>query len=140
VPQNSDMEMKPNTEDLFRAASVGDKTAESEILSKLFARFLPIVSLTIKTHPVLAKEMNIEVKCGEVCQKAINDVARLYPLNSERFSIKRAVSVLHNVLDDFIANTLYQHAKTGSSEAEESLFSLIRQKLIIYLKSKLWRN
>jgi hypothetical protein len=134
------MESMSKTEDLIRAVKSGDKTAESEILTKLSARFLPIISLTIKTYPVLAMENSIDSKCQEVCQKAITDVTRLYPLNSDRFTLKRAVIVLHNVLDDYIANLLYKKAKSGSREAEQSLFSLIRKKLEIYLKNKLWRS
>jgi len=129
-----------NTEDLFRAAKTGEKKAESEILSKLSARFFPIASLNIKTYPVLINNIDIDVKCREVCDNAIEKVMRLYPLTSERFSLKRAVAVLHNVLDDFIANALFKLAKEGSRIAEESLFSLIRKKLIIYLNSKFWRN
>ena len=118
----------------------GEQTAESEIFSKMYARFLPIISLTIKTYPALAKENRFDEKCREVCQKAIADIKRLYPLNSGQFTLKRAVTVLHNLLDDYIANNLYDMAKTGNTEAEESLFSLIRKKLEIYLKSRLWRN
>lgn len=134
------METISKTEDFYHAAKCGDEKAESEILSKLSARFLPIVSHTIKTYPALAVDNNIEDKCREVCQKSVEHVRRLYPFNSEKFSVKRAVIVLQNVLDDYIAGALYRLAKSGSHEAEKSLFSLIRKKLDIYLKNKLWRN
>jgi hypothetical protein len=134
------METISKTENLLLAAKKGRKRAESEILVKLSARFLPIVSLTIKTYQVLAVENNIDMRCEEVCQKAIANVLRLYPISSDKFSLKRAVIVLHNVLDDYIANALYQLAKSGSTSAEESLFSLIRKKLDIYLKNKFWRS
>ena len=134
------MEMNPKTEDQLLSAMSGDKTAELEILSKLSARFLTIISLTIKTYPVLALENNIESKCQEVCKIAVDNVRRLYPVNGDKFNLKRVVIVLNNVLDDYVANLLYIKAKSGSRQAEESLFSLIRKKLDMYLKSKLWRS
>lgn len=134
------MESMSKTEDLIRAGKSGNKKAESEILTKLSARFLTIISLTIKTYPVLGMENNFEVRCQEICQKAVADVSRLYPVHSDKFTLKRAIIVLHNVLDDYIANLLYIKAKSGSREAEQSLFSLIRKKLEIYLKNKLWRS
>jgi hypothetical protein len=134
------MEALSKTENLFLAARNGKKAAESEILSKLSARFLPIISLTIQKYPVLTLENNLDSKYQEVCQKAVGDVRRLYPIHSDKFTLKHAVIVLHNVLDDYVANRLYQLAKSGNKEAEESLFSLIRKKLDIYLKNKLWRH
>jgi hypothetical protein len=121
-------------------ALTGNQLGESEILSKLSARFLPIISLTIKAYPVLLIEDNLDDKCSELCQKAIDNVKRLYPLSTGQFSIKRAVTVLHNLLDDYIANALYQIARSGNRKAEESLFTLIRKKLEIYIKNKFWRN
>ena len=120
------------------AARTDNKRMESDILSKLYERFLPIVSLNIQAHKVLRKHPDMEEKCREITKIAISEVERLYPLNSNSFSVKRAVYVLHNVVDKFIANTLYEKAKNGESDAEEYLFSLLRKKLIIYLKNKIW--
>jgi len=133
------MDEHTNTANLLEAAKTGNQKAESEILSKLFARFLPIVSLNLQKYSVLAETIDLEMKCHEVCQNAILEVKRLYPLNSEKFSVKRAVTVLHNVIDDFIINALYELARSSNSEAEKFLFALIRKKLMIYLRSKIWR-
>jgi len=107
------MDEHTNTANLLEAAKTGNQKAESEILSKLFARFLPIVSLNLQKYSVLAETIDLEMKCHEVCQNAILEVKRLYPLNSEKFSVKRAVTVLHNVIDDFIINALYELARSS---------------------------
>ena len=122
------------------AAGMNENIREVEITSKLYERFLPIARLNIQAYNVLAKYNDMEVKCQEITKMAISDVERLYPVNSNTFSIKRAVFVLHNVLDNFIANALYERARNGDSKAEQSLFMLLRKKLIVYLKSRIWRN
>jgi hypothetical protein len=127
-------------EDILQAAQQGDPQANSEIYSELFARFLPIVSLNIQKYTVLTQKVDAEEKCREVCQTAISAIKKLYPLHSKKFSVKRAVAVLHNVIDDFIADALYLLAKEGDRKAEESLFDLLRKKLMIYVKSRLWKG
>ena len=127
-----------NVEEILTAARNGDKEAESELFAKLFVRFLPIVSRDIRMHSVLHDKFDIDTKCREICEQAISEVKRLYPVHSEKFLLKRAVLVLHNVVDDFITDTLYYLAKEGNKEAESFLFSLLRKKLFVYLRSKVW--
>ena len=57
------MKNQSTIEDLLRAARIGDKKAQSEIFSKLFVRFLPIVSLNIQNYSILTKRIDMEEKC-----------------------------------------------------------------------------
>ncbi len=127
-----------NIEELIIAAKAGNKTAEAKFFSKLTVRFSALVKRELQGNPILIKRVNTEEKSLEVCQNAIAEVKRLYPLSSTKWSLRRAVNVLHNIVDDFITNSLTDFAKNGDAEAENLLFIIIRKKLMERIAIKGW--
>ncbi|MBN1351840.1 RNA polymerase sigma factor [candidate division KSB1 bacterium] len=133
--------MKNHTENvrLIKAARGGNKKAESEFFSKLAVRFSPFVARELMGYPVLKKRINPAEETDTICQSAIEEIKKLYPLNSPEWSLMRAFSVLQNVLDDFISGILTVLAQEDDSEAENYLFSLLRKKLAERIEKKEWR-
>lgn len=127
-------------EDLIQAAKRGDKMAEAEFFEKLFVRFLSIVTRKLKKCSILKNRINLDEKSREICQCAVDKVKALYPFNNPQWSLMSAMSVLQNVLDGFIIETLTDMAKKGDSKAENWLFAIIRKKLMERVKSKNWKE
>ena len=124
------MENETKMESLLKAALAGDREAEAEFFSKLFVRFLPLITSELQGNAILKKSIDIENGSREVCQTSINNLKRVLPISSQNWSMKRAVIFLHNDIDDFIIMTLTDLAKAGDSAAENSLFMMIRKKLM----------
>ena len=133
------MQNQTKTIDILRAARAGDKTAEQEIIAKLTVRFSSLVTCQLQKYPVLTKWIDIEDKSQKICQDALAKIRKLCPPGSSRWKLARAVSVLQNVLDDFITNSLTDLAKQGDAEAENLLFFIIREKLVEQIDRTRWR-
>lgn len=127
-------------EQLIVAAHSGDHQAEEKFFLKLAVRFRDIITREVRSYPIFAGRINIIEKSEEVCQLAIDEFRRRYPLNHPRCSMSLAVNVLRQILDNFITNCLVDMARQeGDGEAENLLFSVIRKKLIQRLNQK-WRT
>jgi hypothetical protein len=133
------MKNQTKIEDIVKAARAGNKTAEDDFFSKLAVRFLSELTCELQKYPILIKSVNIEDTSQEIWQKALTEVKQLFPLSTKKWKLTRAMSVLRNILDDHITNTLTELAKEGNSEAEELLFSIIRKKLIKQVDRRRWR-
>jgi hypothetical protein len=127
-------------EDLIITARNGNKQAEEEFFSKLTVRFLSVITREIRNYSSLTKRINVAEESDAICDFAISEVRRLFPINHPKFSIMWAVNVLHNVVDNFVTNLLVDIAKDGDPEAEDQLFSLIRKKLLERINRKRWRE
>lgn len=125
-------------EELIIAARNGNKQAEEEFFSKLTVRFLSVITREIRNYSSLTKQLNVAEESNAICDFAISEVKRLFPIGHPRFSIVWAVNVLHNVIDNFITNSLVDIAKEGDPDAEDQLFSLIRKKLMERINRKRW--
>lgn len=131
----------PSTsEELILAAKSGDNDAEQLFFSKLHVRFFKLVSLELRKNPVIANHIDLENETNLICEFAITEVKKLYPITSSAFSLKAAINVLHNVVDGAIANMLTDLAKHGNEDAESLLFSMIREKLVERINRKRWRT
>lgn len=128
------------SEALILAAKSGDHDAEQLTFSKLYVRFFKLVSLELRKNQVIAQHIDLEHETKQICDFAITEVKKLYPVSSPAFSLIAAINVLHNVVDGAIANMLADLAKHGNDEAENQLFSMIRQKLIERINRKRWRT
>lgn len=117
-------------EDLIRAANTGDKKAEERLYEKLFVRFSKVITLELQKYPVLANGVNLDQKTTEICHCAIEEVKKVCSFDKPGSSIIQAMNVLHNVVDTNITNMLADLAKQGNEEAENLLFSIIRNKLM----------
>jgi len=134
--RNAVMENQVNFEHLLKAAWSGDNIAEAEFFSKLYVRFLPLITGELQRHPVLKKSMDIENESRQVIQTTINNLKRLFPLTQKKWSMQSAVNVLHNDIDDFITKALTKLARAGDTAAENSLFMMIRKKLMERITQK----
>lgn len=133
------MENQFKLESLIKSAKAGNKTAEAKFFSKLAVRFLVLVKRELQKNPIFSKQLNVEQKSSEVCRNAINEIKNNYPLTSAEWSLKRAITILHNIIDDFVTNTLTDFAKNGDKKAENLLFLIIRNKLMERITTKRWR-
>lgn len=134
------MREKIKTEDLIRDARSGDETAKNLFYSNLTERFFQIVTCEIGKYPFLQKEItHLEGTIQEICHEAIEEIKRLCPIDGARWSLIRAMHILHNITEDFIMNILFNHARKGNLEAENQLFSIIRDKLMQWIDSKNWK-
>lgn len=133
------MKNQTNTIEILRAARAGDKTAEQEIIARLAVRFSSLITCQLQKYPVLTKWIDIEDKSQKICQDALVKIRKLYPPGSSKWKLARVVSVLQNVLDDFITNSLTHLAKQGDAEAENLLFFIIREKLVEQVDRTRWR-
>ncbi|HEX9971211.1 MAG TPA: hypothetical protein VGD14_03995 [bacterium] len=127
-------------EELILAAKSGNGEAEELFFSKLGVRFSNLVTLELRKYPVVSKRIDLEIEGEQICQLALGELKKLYPVNSSTFSLILAINVLHNVVDGAIANILADLAKQGDEEAENLLFSIIRQKLVERINRKRWRT
>ncbi|MCU0645554.1 MAG: hypothetical protein MUC94_15020 [bacterium] len=134
------MKIQSTLEDLIRAARSGDQNAEELFFSKLRVRFFKLITLELQKNPVIVKRIDLEIEAEQICQFALSELKKLYPVNSSTFSLILAINVLHNVVDGAIANILAELAKQGDEEAENLLFSMIRQKLVERINRKRWRT
>ena len=125
-------------EQLITKAKAGDKRAEEEFFTYLSVRFLALITRELRNNPIIANGINLDDKSREICQFAIDDVKKLCPLNSPKFSIIQAGNILRNVLDTFVTNTLVELAKEGNSEAEKRRVSILREKLMERITKKRW--
>lgn len=123
------MENEEQMQALLKAARAGEEGAETEFFSHLAVRFLPLVTGKLQKHPLLKKSVDIETQAPETCQSAIETVKKLMPISSKQWSLKRALFILYNDVDDFIINKLTGLAKAGNANAENLLFLKIREKL-----------
>jgi predicted NBD/HSP70 family sugar kinase len=127
-------------EQLIAAARSGDRQAEEKFLSKLAVRFRAIIAREVRLFPIIAGRAGIIEQSEEVCQLALAEFRRRYPLSHPECSIAVAANVLRQILDNFIANSLAEIARQeGDRNAENLLFSVIRKKLIQRLNQK-WRT
>jgi hypothetical protein len=136
------MKNQTEIEDLIRAARAGNEKAKADFFSKLDERFFLLVTRKLREeskYSILTKRIDIDEKSHKICQDAITEVKRLYSLSNPEWSLVRAVRVLHNILDDFIANSLIDLAKKGNRDAENLLFSILREKLLIQMAKKNWK-
>ena len=127
-------------EELILAAKSGNGEAEELFFSKLGVRFSNLVTLELRKYPVVSKRIDLEIEGEQICQLALGELKKLYPVNSSTFSLILAINVLHNVVDGAIANILADLAKQGDDEAENLLFAMIRQKLVERINRKRWRT
>ena len=127
-------------EELILAAKSGNGEAEELFFSKLGVRFSNLVTLELRKYPVVSKRIDLEIEAEQICQLALGELKKLYPVNSSTFSLILAINVLHNVVDGAIANILADLAKQGDDEAENLLFAMIRQKLVERINRKRWRT
>ena len=137
---SKNMGNRTTIEDLIITARNGNKQAEEEFFSKLTVRFLSVITREIRNYSSLTKRINVAEESDAICDFAISEVRRLFPINHPKFSIVWAVNVLHNVVDNFVTNLLVDIAKDGDPEAEDQLFSLIRKKLLERINRKRWRE
>jgi len=137
---SKNMGNRTTIEDLIITARNGNKQAEEEFFSKLTVRFLSVITRKIRNYSSLTKRINVAEESDAICDFAISEVRRLFPINHPKFSIVWAVNVLHNVVDNFVTNLLVDIAKDGDPEAEDQLFSLIRKKLLERINRKRWRE
>lgn len=126
-------------EELILAARSGDKNAEELFFSKLRVRFCKLITLELQKHAIATKQIDLENEADQISHFAISEVKKLYPVAGPKFSFIVAINVLHNVIDGSIANRLAELAKQGDKEAENLLFSMIRQKLVDRINRKRWR-
>jgi hypothetical protein len=134
------MTIQSTLEELIRAARSGDQNAEALFFSKLRVRFFKLITLELQKNPVIVKRIDLEIEAEQICQFAFSELKKLYPVNSSTFTLILAINVLHNVIDGAVANILAELAKQGDSEAENLLFSMIRQKLVERINRKRWRT
>lgn len=127
-------------EELIIAARSGDQNAETLFYIKLHVRFSNLVTRELRKYPMVGKRIDLENEAEQICQFALSEVKKLFPINSSKFSLIVAINVLHNVVDGSIANMLADLAKQGDHEAENLLFSIIRQKLVERINRKRWRT
>jgi len=132
------MNNKTQLENSIKAAKAGDNNAQDVIYSKLSERFFTLVTCELRRYPILIKHINPGEKSHEICQHAIAELKRLYPISSTKWSLDRSMSVLHNVLDDFITQVLIDLAKKNIAGAENLLFSILRKKLMERIKKNRW--
>jgi len=130
------MENHNKIEALLKLAKAGDKKAEAEIFQLLLERFQNLATLKLKKDSILRKHINIPEECQKICNLTIQEVKRLYPINSSTWSLIRVMYVFHNILENAIFNLLTTLAKQGNSSAENSLFSRLRIKLIERIETK----
>lgn len=134
------MEDNITTAALIQNAITGDQKAEAEIYSKLAVRFSEIIISELSNYPILFKRIDLTEQSLVICQSAVDKLKTLYPLNSKKWSLHRAVGVLYEVLDEFITNSLTDLAQHGDAEAENLLFSMLRKKLAKRIDNKINRG
>jgi hypothetical protein len=125
---------------LISAANAGDKKAQEEFFTKLSVRFSKLITRELRKYPMLANGVSIDKKSYEVCQYAVNEVRRLCPLCNPNFSLMQVMTVLHNVLDTVITNSLVDLAKEGNPKAENLLFEILRKRLMERIIKKRGRD
>ena len=125
---------------LIGAANAGDKQAQEEFFIKLSVRFSKVITRELRKYPILANGTSLDQKSHEVCQYALKEVKSLCPLGNPNFSLMQVMSVLHNVLDTIITNSLVDLAKKGNPDAENLLFSIIRRRLMERIIKKRGRD
>ena len=130
-----------DTGKLIRDTRSGDEEAKIRFYSLLAVRFLPVVKCELERHVILKDAcIDTDEKGREICLAAIEEIKKISPVDSTRWSLKRAVHILHNITDDFIVNTLVPMAKNNHIEAENLLFILIRNKLLQWIERKRWKT
>jgi hypothetical protein len=125
-------------ETLLKSARSGDPQATQEFFGKFSVRFLSLVTSELQKYPILKNSFDLDAKSQEVCQKAVEVLKTLLPISSEQWSLKRAMSIMRNEVDDFIIKSLTDLAKRGNPAAENLLFKKIRDKLIRRMEVKNW--
>ena len=134
------MRNKLQTENIISSARNGNQNAADEFYALLAERFSPIITRELKKNHFLSKRINSELAVTEICESAISELKESFPINSRKWSLQRAMNVLHNAITDFIANKLTEFAKNGNEEAEKLLFHLLREKLMERVNLKNWRK
>ena len=125
---------------LISAANSGDKQAQEEFFTKLSVRFSKLITRELRKYPMLLNGVSLDKKCNEVCQYAMSEVKRLCPICNPNFSLMKVMNVLHNVLDTVVSNSLVALAKKGNMEAENLLFTILRDKLMERIIKKKGRD
>lgn len=123
-------------EHLLYQAKSGDEQAAAELYEKLAVRFAVLIAKELQRHAIVRNAIRMNEATADICQQAIQKIKQLCPLNSPQWSFQRATRVLHNLVDDFIMNTLAQMAQKGDQEAEELLFRMLRPKLMEHVNKK----
>ncbi|UCE04554.1 MAG: hypothetical protein JSW07_13095 [bacterium] len=134
------MNSQSKIEDLISAARDGDKNAEEEFFAKLTVRFSTFITRELRNYPILINGINLDERSREVCQVAIKEVKRVCPLSTSKFTMVKAINVLHNVVETFVTNSLVSLAKKGDTKAEDALFSILRKRLMERITKKRWRK
>lgn len=134
------MDNQLESEKLLSDNLAGNEPAQEKFFLKLSERFLHLIKRKVMGDPRLARRVHCAKIGPEICEKAIAKIKRICPLTDSGWSLKRAINVFHNVVDDHIANSLTELAKKGDSEAENMLFEIIRKKLIERVAFKRWRT
>lgn len=124
------MKNNQNLESLLLAAKRGDKVAENEVFEILSVRFRQLIPLSLTKHPLIVKHANIEEKSREICDKAIQISREKCFLEWKLWTIDCPLKILESTIDVAIAEILLQLAYQNVENAENRLFSFIRQKLI----------
>lgn len=120
---------------MLKKAMRGDKAAEKEILQQLSARFCTVTTHILKTHPILAKHEQ-KKHTTQIIEKTIAIIKEKYSPVDGKFNLMSCSIVLRNCIDEFIANELTELARAGNKQAEEALFSLLRDKLMVQINRK----
>ncbi|MDZ7263286.1 MAG: hypothetical protein ONB16_01785 [candidate division KSB1 bacterium] len=130
------MEDSINLENLLRQAKSGDEQAAASIYEKLAVRFAALITKELQRYEIVRNAIQLDEAIADIGRQAMETVKALYPLHSPKWSFQRAINVLHNIVDDFILNTLVPLAQYGDLAAEDLLFQKLRQKLIEYINKK----
>jgi len=121
---------------IIKAARAGDRSAVQEFFSILTVRFLPVIKRELQKYPVLLTNINLEEKKWEICDQSFEEIKKKYLISNSEWNLARVMSYLHNCIDDFVANSLTDLAKLGNLNAERSLFSIIRIKLLEWIEKR----
>jgi hypothetical protein len=120
---------------LIKARS-GDIQAEEEIFSLLFIRFLPVVEQTIRRVSVLRRLKISDAVITELCREALAKARKIRSIQRNDWSLMRVTNVVLAVVDDFILAELTKLAKNGDEAAENTLFTILNDKLFSWLNRR----
>ncbi len=118
---------------LIKQTKSGNKEAQEELFSKLFARYSFIITRIEQEKNYKKTGLCLDtLKIWKIIEtKLKNEVGNI---NSKYFYLWSA-KVIKNIIDDHIVEFLVKLSKLNNFIAEQKLFSIIRQKLLERAKS-----
>ena len=122
------------------ATKQGDKDAQEEYLQHLRARFFNLASHILRRHSVLGELIDSCKMAEEVCDDTLHILKDKYAQSGKQYEVSTIMAILHNQIDDKIANILTELAKKGNTDAKEALFILLSKKLKERILTQRWEN